>query len=69
VDFVVEVEGRNLVPIEVKLSSTPRIQMAKNIRTFRADFGDKAMPGYVVHPGDITLPLGEGVTAIPYAVL
>ena len=68
VDFVVETEG-NLVPIEVKLSATPRPAMASAIKTFRKDFEDKALPGYVVHPGDIMLPLGSGVTALPFAEL
>ena len=68
VDFVVEAGGK-LVPIEVKLSATPRPAMASAIKTFQKDFGDKAMPGYVVHPGDIMLPLGSGVTALPFAEL
>jgi predicted AAA+ superfamily ATPase len=65
VDIVAETAGK-LVPIEVKLSATPRPAMASSIRTFQEDFGDKAMPGYVVHPGDIRLPLGSGVTALPF---
>ncbi len=68
VDFVVEAGGKP-VPIEVKLSATPRPAMASAIKTFQKDFGDKAMPGYVVHPGDIMLPLGPGVTALPFAEL
>jgi hypothetical protein len=68
VDFVVEAGGK-LVPIEGKLSATPRPAMASAIKTFQKDFGDKAMPGYVVHPGDIMLPLGSGVTALPFAEL
>jgi predicted AAA+ superfamily ATPase len=68
VDFVVETGGR-LVPIEVKLSATPSPGMASAILTFQKDFGDKAMPGYVVHPGDIMLPLGSGMTALPFAEL
>ncbi len=68
VDFVVEAGGK-LVPIEVKLSATPRPAMASAIKRFQKDFGDKAMPGYVVHPGDIMLPLGSGVTALPFAEL
>ncbi|RLB25821.1 MAG: GTP-binding protein [Deltaproteobacteria bacterium] len=68
VDFVVVTE-RGLVPIEVKLSATPRPAMASAIKTFQKDLGDKALPGYVVHPGDMTLPLGQGVTAIPFAML
>ncbi|MCP4665249.1 MAG: ATP-binding protein [Deltaproteobacteria bacterium] len=68
VDIVVETGGK-LVPIEVKLSATPRSAMASVVKTFQKDFGDKAMPGYVVHPGDITIPLGPGVTALPFAEL
>ncbi len=68
VDFVVEVGGR-LVPIEVKLSATPRPAMAAAIKTFHGDMPSAALPGYVVHPGDIHLPLGAGVTALPFVDL
>lgn len=64
VDIVVETGGK-LVPIEVKLSATPRPAMASSIKVFGEDFGDRALPGYVVHPGDVRLPLGAGVTALP----
>jgi len=68
VDLVVETGGR-LVPIEVKLSATPRPPMAAGIRTFQQMFGDRATGGYVVHPGDIRLPLAPGVIAVPFAEL
>lgn len=68
VDFVVET-NEGLVPIEVKLSGTPRPAMAASVRLFQRDLADEAMPGYVVHPGDIQLPLGLGVTAMPFADL
>ncbi|MBU4217901.1 MAG: ATP-binding protein [Actinobacteria bacterium] len=68
VDILVEV-ARELVPIEVKLSATPRPAMASVIRTFQADFGDRALPGYVVHPGEVRLPLGPGATALPFSEL
>jgi len=68
VDIVVEA-GAKLVPIEVKLSATPRPAMASAVKRFQKDFGDKVMAGYVVHPGDITLPLGPGVTALPFSKL
>jgi len=68
VDIVVEA-GAKLVAIEVKLSATPRPAMASAIKTFQKDFGDKVMAGYVVHPGDITLPLSPGVTALPFSKL
>lgn len=68
VDILVETEGK-LVPIEVKLSSTPTPAMASRVQAFRKDLGDKAAPGYVVHPGTLRLPLGHGVTALPFAEL
>ncbi len=68
VDFVVETD-EGLVPIEVKLSGTPRPAMAASVRLFQRDLADEATPGYVVHPGDIQLPLGLGVTAMPFADL
>ena len=66
VDVLVETNGQ-LVPIEVKLSSTPRPGMASGIRRLRADLAKRVGPGYVVHPGDIRLPLGSEVTALPFA--
>lgn len=68
VDFVVETGGR-LVPIEVKLSATLRPAMAAGIQCFREALGDRAAGGYVVHPGDVRLPLASGVAALPYADL
>jgi hypothetical protein len=68
VDFVVETQGK-LIPLEAKLSSTPQPGMAAGIAAFQKDYGAAAAPGYVIHPGSVTLPLGAGVTALPYARL
>jgi hypothetical protein len=68
VDIVVAA-GPKLVPIEVRLSATPRPAMASSVKTFQKDFGNKVLEGYVVHPGDITLSLGSGVTALPFSEL
>jgi hypothetical protein len=68
VDIVVEEAGR-LIPIEVKLSATPKPAMAAGIRAFQALFGEDAAPGYVVHPGGHHLPLGTDVIALPLAAL
>ncbi len=66
VDFVVET-GQELVPIEVKLSSTPRAAMASGISEFRRDLGDRAARGFVIHPGEVRLPLGPDATALPFS--
>lgn len=68
VDIIVETQ-RKLVPIEVKLSATPRPEMAAAISSFNKDFSDRVLPGYVVHPGNTILPLGKGITALPFAML
>ena len=69
VDLLVEVGGGEVVPVEVKASATPRPIMAKTIRALRRDLGGRVRPGYVVHPGDVRLPMGEGDLAIPFAEL
>ncbi len=68
VDIVIDT-GNGLVPIEVKLSATPRPGMARGIIALRKALGDKVKHGYVVHPGDVSLPIAPGVTAIPFATL
>lgn len=66
VDMVVETET-GLVPVEIKLSSTPKPAMAAGITSFRSDYEERVGPGFVVHAGDVRLPMGPGVIAIPYA--
>jgi predicted AAA+ superfamily ATPase len=68
VDIIVETVGK-LIPIEVKLSSTPRPVMAAGIKSFREAFGDRTTNGFVVHPGDVRLPLGGEVIALPFSEL
>jgi len=58
-----------LIPIEVKLSSTPRPAMATGIRAFQEDLGVKARQGFIVHPGDVRLPLAPNVVAVPFTEL
>ena len=68
VDIIIEAGGK-LIPVEVKLSATPRPAMASGLNTFRKDFGKKAGAGFLVHPGDVRLPLGQGVVALPFTEL
>ncbi len=64
VDLVVRYNGE-LIPIEVKLSATPKPAMASGIKAFRNDLGARSASGYVVHPGNARLPLSPGVSALP----
>ena len=68
VDLVVETGGK-LIPVEVKLSATPRPAMASGIRAFQEDLGEKAGPGFVIHPGEVRLPLAPHIVASPFAEL
>ena len=68
VDIIVS-SGGKLIPLEVKLSTTPRPKMASAIKTLRGDLGDRVAAGYVVHPGDVRLPLGPDVEALPFSGL
>lgn len=68
VDIVIE-SGGKLIPIEIKLSATPRSGMAAGIRTFQKDFGERATIGFVIHPGDVCLPLSPKVKAFPFSKL
>lgn len=68
VDLIVETE-RGVVPIEIKRSATPNPGMAASVKSFRQDLGAIALPGYVVHSGNVRLPLIPEVTALPFAEL
>jgi predicted AAA+ superfamily ATPase len=68
VDLVVET-GEGLVPVEVKATATPRPGMAAGLRAFRADLGERAARGFLVHCGEVKLPLGDGVLAWPFGEL
>ena len=65
VDIVVAESGR-LIPLEVKLSATPRPAMARNLTSFQEDLGDRAPVAYLIHPGEVRLPLAPGITALPF---
>jgi predicted AAA+ superfamily ATPase len=64
VDLILSHRGR-LIPLEAKLSATPKPAMASGVRAFRNDLGARAASGYVVHTGDVELPLGPEVIALP----
>lgn len=68
VDIVLDL-GIKLIPIEVKLSATPKPSMADGILSFRKELGKKVAPGYVIHPGEVRLPLAPEVTALPFSLL
>lgn len=65
VDLVIEAGGR-LVPIEIKASGHPRLGDARHLRTFRAEYGDQARAGIVLHTGNTLEWLAPDVLAVPW---
>lgn len=65
VDFVIEA-GAHLLPIEVKASEYPRLGDAKHLRTFRAEYGDQARAGLLLHTGSKLEWLAPDVLAAPW---
>ena len=65
VDFVVEA-GDRLLPIEVKSTARPRYRDAAHLRTFRAEYGERARPGLLLHAGELLDWLTPDVLAAPW---
>ncbi len=65
VDFVVET-GERLLPIEVKATRRPRIRDTVHLRTFRTEYGNRAMPGLLLHSGDAVEWIAPDVLVAPW---
>lgn len=65
VDFVIEAGGE-LLPIEVKATSKPRLADCVHLRTFRQEYGRKARAGILLHTGRTVEWLTPDVLAVPW---
>ncbi len=65
VDFVIETGGR-LLPIEVKATTHPRLRDARNLRTFRTEYGKNSRAGLLLHAGDILEWIAPDILAAPW---
>ena len=68
VDLLVDT-GVELIPLEIKLSTTPAARMAAGIDALRRDLGERVQKGYVVHPGEARLPITPNAVAWPFGDL
>ncbi len=68
VDLLVETPA-GLVPLEIKATATPSPAMARGIRKFRETAPAAWTRGFVIHTGTVTLPLGDGIVALPFSNL
>ena len=64
VGFVIETAGR-LLPIEVKATRRPRLSDATHLRAFRAEYGQRARAGLLLHTGSDIEWLAADVLAAP----
>ena len=65
VDFVIEA-GDHLLPIEVKATTRPRLRDIAHLRTFRAEYGERARAGILLHDGDMLDWIAPDVLAAPW---
>lgn len=68
VDFILE-DGQQLIPIEAKLTATPKPEHARAIERFQALFGARAARGLVVCLCRTRFPLTASVDAVPLGML
>ena len=53
-------------PVEVKATSRPRLGAAAHLRTFRAEYGEQARAGLLLHTGPTLEWLAPHVLAAPW---
>ena len=68
VDFILE-DGQQLIPIEAKLTATPKPEHAQAIERFQALFGARAAHGLVICLCRERFPLTASVDAVPLGAL
>lgn len=65
VDFVIEHQGRVLA-VEVKAARRPPPSDARHLRAFREEYGEAVAGCLLLHGGDATYRLEEGIVATPW---
>ena len=69
VDWVLEDARGRLVGVEVKATASPTASDFKGLRAFAANVGARFHRGVVLHTGSATVPLGDGLWAMPVEAL
>ena len=68
VDFILD-DGQQLIPIEAKLTATPKPEHAQAIECFQKLFGTRAAHGFLVCICREHFPLTPSVDAVPLGTL
>ena len=69
VDIVLETPDFRIVGIEIKATSTPRIEDFSGLRHLQARVGEDFLGGYLLHTGKSTTSFGPRLRAIPLSAL
>lgn len=69
VDWVLEDAQGRLVGIEVKATSSPTAGDFKGLRAFAANVGRRFHRGIILHTGQASVPMGDGLWAMPVEAL
>ncbi|MFN2496511.1 MAG: hypothetical protein ABR608_11485 [Pseudonocardiaceae bacterium] len=69
VDLIAELDAHRLVAVEVKATSAPRVDSARQLIWLRDQLGEHFVAGVVLHTGPRVFPLDERIIAAPVAAL
>jgi predicted AAA+ superfamily ATPase len=69
VDIVLQDHRQRIIGIEVKAAATVGDADFRGLRHLQQRLGGDFVAGYILYPGEQTLPFGQGVRAIPVSAL
>lgn len=69
IDLVVELDGRQIICIEVKATSAPTVADARHLTWMRDALEGRFLCGVVLHTGPRVYRLDEGIIAVPICAL
>jgi len=69
VDVVIENAANQLVGVEIKAAATVRESDLRGLRKLAGLAGDSFKMGVLLYDGDETMPLGDGIWAVPLSTL
>jgi uncharacterized protein len=65
VDVVIQ-DGGAVIPIEIKMTTQPSTNHIASLRAFLTEYSDRAVGGLLLHAGQDTFWIGEGILAVPW---
>lgn len=69
VDAILEHASGEVIAVEVKAAETVRSEDFRGIQHLRSRLGDKLLAGFVLYAGQLALPFGERLRALPISAL